>query len=59
MYLVSLQGQATSSWPSSSGMPTEWSAGTQLTSVPAASSSSIRFSTWEPIRDITRIEAVT
>ena len=58
MYLVSLHGQATSSWPGSSGMPTECRAGTHCTS-PAASSSSMRRSTWVPMRAITRIEAVT
>ncbi len=59
MYLVSLHGQATSAWPGSSGMPTECRAGTQRTSWPAASSSSIRRSTWVPMRAMTRIEAVT
>ena len=59
MYLVSLHGHATSSWPSSSGMPTECSAGTQWKSSPAASSSSILRSTLVPMRAITRIEAVT
>ena len=54
MYLVSLQGQATSASPGSSGWPTECRAGTK-----AASSSSIRRSTWLPMRDMTRIEAVT
>ena len=54
MYLVSLHGHATSAWPSSSGMPTECSAGTK-----AESSSSIRRSTWLPMRAITRIDAVT
>ena len=54
MYLVSLHGQATSSWPSSSGVPTECSAGTN-----GASSSSILRSTLVPMRAITRIEAVT
>ena len=59
MYLVSLQGHGTSAWPGSSGMPTECSAGTQCTSSWAASSSSMRRSTWLPIRAITRIEATT
>ncbi len=54
MYLVSLHGHATSFWPSVSGMPTEWSAGTN-----PASSSSMRRRTWVPIRAMTRIEAVT
>ena len=55
MYLVSLHGHATSAWPGSSGMPTECRAGHER----AASSSSIRRSTWVPMRAITRIEAVT
>ena len=59
MYLVSLHGHATSDWPSSSGMPTECRAGTQCTSWPAAASSSMRRSTWVPIRAITVIEATT
>ena len=58
MYLVSLHGHVTSSWPSSSGMPTECSAGHDHV-LPAASSSSILRSTLVPMRAITRIEAVT
>ncbi len=58
MYLVSLHGHATSCWPGSSGMPTECRAGTKG-APPAASSSSIRRRTWEPIRAITRMETVT
>ena len=54
MYLVSLHGQATSSWPGSSGMPTECSAGTK-----SASSSSIRRSTLVPMRAMMRIETTT
>ena len=54
MYLVSLHGHGTSAWPSSSGMPTECRAGTN-----GASSSSIRRSTWLPMRAITRMRAVT
>lgn len=54
MYLVSLQGHATSASPSASGIPTEWIAGTK-----SADSSSIFSSTWVPMRAITRIEAVT
>ncbi len=54
MYLVSLHGQATSAWPCSSGMPTECRAGTK-----SASSSSMRRSTWVPMRAITRIETMT
>jgi hypothetical protein len=54
MYLVSLHGHFTSAWPGSSGMPTECSAGTN-----SASSSSMRRSTCDPIRAITRIDAVT
>ena len=56
MYLVSLHGHGTSAWPSaraacrpSAGPGTNW----------AASSSSIRRSTWLPIRAITRMRAVT
>ena len=59
MYLVSLHGHGTSAWPSSSGMPTECSAGTQCTSSPAALSSSIRRSTALPMRAITFIDATT
>src|SRR3954453_3583706 len=59
MYLVSLHGQATSGWPSASGIPTEWRAGTHFTSSPAAASSSTRRSTLLPMRAITRIEATT
>ena len=59
MYLVSLHGHFTSAWPGSSGMPTLCRAGTQRTSSPAASSSSIRRSTWLPMRAITRMLAVT
>jgi hypothetical protein len=59
MYFVSLQGHGTSAWPGSSGIPTECSAGTHCTSSWAASSSSMRRSTCEPIRAITRIEATT
>ena len=54
MYLVSLQGHVTSASPSASGCPTECTAGTK-----SASSSSMRSSTWLPMRAITRIEAVT
>ncbi len=54
MYLVSLHGHATSAWPSSSGMPTEWRAGTN-----SAFSSSIRRRTDVPIRAITVIDTVT
>ena len=59
MYLVSLHGHATSAWPGSSGMPTEWSAGTHCGRSPAASSSSMRRRTSVPIRAITRMETVT
>ena len=54
MYFVSLQGQETSAWPSTSGMPTECRAGTKV-----ASTSSMRRSTLLPMRAITRIEATT
>src|SRR3954470_13552949 len=53
MYLVSLQGQATSCWPSSSGAPTECMAGTNGRSSPIASR------TYWPIRAMTRIETTT
>ncbi len=54
MYFVSLHGQATSACPSSSGMPTEWRAGTK-----SASISSIFRSTLVPMRAITRMDTVT
>src|SRR4051794_10914696 len=54
MYLVSLHGHATSCSPSMSGWPTECRAGTNV-----ASSSSMRRSTWVPMRAMTRIETVT
>ena len=53
MYLVSLQGQDTSCWPSSSGAPTECMAGTNGRSVPIASRM------WLPMRAMTRIETTT
>src|SRR5262245_32980406 len=37
MYLVSLQGQVTSSCPSDSGIPTEWTHGTNSPSSPSTS----------------------
>ena len=37
MYLFSLHGHATSSWPSASGAPTQCSAGTKTASSPMAS----------------------
>ncbi len=54
MYLVSLHGHATSCWPSSSGMPTECSAGTNVASV-----SSILRSTLVPMRAMTFIDTTT
>ena len=54
MYLVSLHGHATSAWPSSSGIPTECSAGTN-----SASSSVILSRTLVPMRAITLMLAVT
>jgi hypothetical protein len=53
MNLVSLQGQATSSWPGCSGAPTECSAGTNQASSPIAASTSV------PMRVMMRIEATT
>src|SRR3954447_16925767 len=53
MYLVSLQGQGTSCWPSSSGAPTECMAGTNGRSFPSASR------TWLPMGAMTRIETTT
>src|SRR4051794_39175701 len=53
MYLVELQGQGTSAWPSSSGAPTECMAGTNGRSSPSASR------TWLPMRAMTRIETTT
>src|SRR6476620_2825700 len=53
MYLVSLHGHGTSAWPGSSGAPTECMAGTKCRSVPSASR------TFEPMRDMTRIETTT
>jgi hypothetical protein len=53
MYLVSLQGHGTSSTPSSSGMPTLWTQGTNSPSVPSESSAFL------PIRVMIRIETAT
>src|SRR3954469_12101436 len=53
MYLVSLQGHGTSSWPGSSGAPTECIAGTNGRSVPSASRTLL------PMRAITRMETTT
>src|SRR3954449_4797704 len=53
MYLVSLQGHGTSSWPGSSGAPRECIAGTKSRSVPRASSGRV------PMRAMTRIETTT
>src|SRR5829696_3788863 len=54
MYLLSaLQGHGTSSWPSSSGAPTEWTQGTKSPSAPSASSAP-----W-PMRVMIRIEHAT
>src|SRR4051794_19895966 len=55
MYLVGLQGQATSSWPGSSGAPSECSAGTK----PSPAGPSNSGSTGAPIRVIIFIEATT
>ncbi len=53
MYFCSaLQGQRTSAWPGSSGIPTEWTQGTNSPS-PSASS------TWRPIRVMIRMLATT
>ncbi len=38
MYFVSLHGHATSSSPSASGAPTEWTQGTKVPSSPSCSS---------------------
>src|SRR6516164_9150054 len=53
MYLVSLQGQATSFWPGSSGAPTECSALTKNPSSPIFSRAAL------PIRVITFIDTTT
>jgi len=53
MYLVSLHGQETSSCPSSSGMPTEWTQGTNSPSSPRTSRAAA------PIRVMIRIETAT
>src|SRR3954453_21942927 len=53
MYLVSLHGQATSSSPSASGLPTECTAGTKNPSLPIASSAAL------PIRVMIFIEMTT
>src|SRR6476620_5924270 len=53
MYLVSLHGHGTSSWPGSSGAPTESIAATNGRSSPIASR------TWLPMRAITRMETTT
>src|SRR3954466_10039811 len=53
MYFVSLHGHATSSWPGSSGAPTECMAGTTGGSWPIASRMC------EPMRAMTRIETTT
>ncbi|COX14013.1 Uncharacterised protein [Mycobacterium tuberculosis] len=53
MYLVSLQGQATSFWPGSSGAPTECSALTKKPSSPIFSSAAL------PIRVMVRMETTT
>ena len=55
MYLVSLHGHATSSWPGSSGAPSECSAGTK--SSPAGPSNN--GSTEAPIRVMIFIDATT
>ena len=54
MYFSSLQGHGTSSWPSSSGMPTECRHGTKSASV-----SSIRAMVSAPIRVMMRIDKTT
>ncbi|SHT42227.1 Uncharacterised protein [Mycobacteroides abscessus subsp. abscessus] len=53
MYLVSLQGHGTSSWPGSRGAPIECRALTKNPSSPSFSNAAA------PIRVITRIEATT
>src|SRR3954453_10211999 len=53
MYLVSLHGQATSSSPSASGLPTECTAGTKNPSLPIASSAAL------PMRVMIFIEMTT
>jgi hypothetical protein len=53
MYLISLQGQGTSAWPSSSGAPREWTAGTKKPSSPIWSRACL------PMRVITRIDTAT
>jgi hypothetical protein len=53
MYFSSLQGQGTSSAPSTSGMPTEWRQGTKRPSSPSTSSAV------SPIRVMIRIDTAT
>src|SRR5262249_48301616 len=53
MYLVSLQGQVTSSCPSDSGIPTEWTHGTKSPSSPSTSRAGA------PIRVMIRIDVAT
>ena len=53
MYLVSLQGHATSAWPGSSGAPTECSALTKNPSSPIFASAAV------PIRVMVRIDTTT
>ena len=53
MYLVGLQGQATSASPGASGWPTLCTAGTKSPSSPSASSAA------DPIRVMIRMEATT
>ena len=53
MYLISLQGQATSAWPAASGAPTECTAGTKKPSSPSWSRAA-----W-PIRVMIRMETAT
>ena len=53
MYLVSLQGQATSFWPAASGAPTLCTQGTNSPSLPSTSS------TARPMRVIVRMLTAT
>jgi hypothetical protein len=53
MYLVSLQGHATSAWPASSGAPTLCTQGTKKPSSPISSRAGV------PIRVMIRMDVTT
>ena len=65
MYLSSLQGQAVSAWPGSSGAPTEWRQGmkwpwpSRFFGVAPLASSSRRLRTWEPMWHMIRMLSTT